>query len=317
MDRNLALEVIRVTEAAALACARFLGRGDEKGADQSAVEAMRRAFQEVPIDGTVVLGEGEEEESPMLHVGAKVGAGAGPRVDVALDALDGASLCANGGPNAISVIAMTEGGRFLRCPVAYMDKIAVGPAGKGIIDLDKSPTENLSALARAKGQAVEDLTVVILYRPRHEALIRELRQAGARIKLISDGDIAAAIATAKPETGIDLMMGAGGMSQGILAAAALRCMGGDMQARLKPRDQAEAERAQASGIQDIEKKYAIEELAGGEVVFAATGVTGGETLNGVRFFPGGATTHSMALRSRNRTVRIIHATHDFEFKPLP
>lgn len=316
MERNLALEVVRVTEAAALACARFLGRGDEKAADQSAIEAMRRAFQGVPIDGTVVLGEGEEEDSPALFVGSQVGGGNGPKVDVALDALDGSSLCANGGPDAISAIAMTEGGRFLHCPPAYMDKIAVGPAGKGIIDLDKSPTDNLRAVAEAKGQAVEDMTVVILYRPRHEALIQEVRRAGARIKIISDGDIAAAVATSMVGSGIDLMMGIGGLSQGILAAAALRCLGGDMQARLKPRDAAEAERVKAAGIQDIEKKYTIEELAGGEVVFAATGVTGGETLNGVRYFPGGATTHSMVLRSKTRTVRIIRATHNFEFKPV-
>jgi len=263
MDRNLALEVVRITEAAAITCARYMGRGDEKAADQAAVDAMRLAFNDIPIDGTVVIGEGERDEAPMLYIGEKVGSGKGPPLDIALDPLEGTTICANGGPNALSVIAMGEQGSFLHSPDTYMDKIAVGPAGKGIIDLDKSPTENLKLLAEAKGCRVEELTVIILYRPRHEALIQEVRRAGARIKLISDGDVAAAIATTKPETGIHLMLGIGGSPEGVLAAAALRCVGGEMQGRLKFRNQQEIERAQGMGIKDMDKKYSIEELAGG------------------------------------------------------
>lgn len=315
MDRNLALEVVRVTEAAALSCARLMGRGDEKAADQAAVDAMRQAFNGLAIAGTVVIGEGERDEAPMLYIGETVGTGQGPRVDIALDPLEGTTICANGGPNALSVIAIAERGKFLHCPDTYMEKIAVGPAGKGVVDLDKSPTENLKVLAEAKGQRVEDLTVIILYRPRHEALIQEVRRAGARIRLISDGDVSAAIATTKPETGIDILMGIGGAPEGVLAAAALRSVDGEMQGRLKPRNQQEVERAQAMGIKEINKKYSIEELAGGDVMFAATGVTDGDYLRGVHFFNGGATTQSVVMRSKTRTVRVIDATHYFAFKP--
>ena len=315
MDRNLALEVVRVTEAAALSSARLMGRGDERAADQAAVDAMRQAFNGLAIAGTVVIGEGERDEAPMLYIGEKVGTGKGPQVDIALDPLEGTTICANGGPNALSVIAIAERGKFLHCPDTYMEKIAVGPAGRGVIDLDKSPTENLKALAEAKGQRVEDLTVIILYRSRHESLIQEVRQAGARIRLISDGDVSAAIATTKPETGIDILMGIGGAPEGVLAAAALRSVDGDMQGRLKPRNQQEVERAQAMGIKDINKKYSIEELAGGDVMFAATGVTDGDYLKGVHFFGGGATTQSVVMRSKTRTVRVIDATHYFAFKP--
>lgn len=315
MDRNLALEVVRVTEAAALSCARLMGRGDEKAADQAAVDAMRQAFNGLVIDGTVVIGEGERDEAPMLYIGEKVGTGAGPKVDIALDPLEGTTICANGAPNALSVIAMAEQGKFLHCPDTYMEKIAVGPAGKGVVDLDKSPTANLKALAEAKGERVEDLTVIILYRPRHEALIKEVRQAGARIRLISDGDVSAAIATTKPETDIDLLLGIGGAPEGVLAAAALRCVDGDMQGRLKPRNQEEVERAQAMGIKDINKKFSLNELAGGDVMFAATGVTDGDYLKGVHFFGGGATTQSVVMRSKTRTIRVIDATHHFAFKP--
>jgi fructose-1,6-bisphosphatase class II len=314
MDRNLALEVVRVTEAAALSCARLMGRGDEKGADQAAVDAMRRAFNGVSIDGTVVIGEGERDEAPMLYIGEKVG-GDGPQVDIALDPLEGTTICANGGANALSVIAIAERGNFLHCPDTYMDKIAVGPAGKGVVDLDKSPTENLKALAKAKGVRVEDLTAIILYRPRHEALIKEVRQAGARIRLIGDGDVSAAIATTKPETGIDILFGIGGAPEGVLAAAALRCVGGDMQGRLKPRNQEEIERAKSMGLKDITKKFSIEELAKGEVMFAATGVTDGDYLEGIHFFAGGATSQSVVMRSKTRTIRVIDTTHYFDFKP--
>jgi fructose-1,6-bisphosphatase class II len=314
VDRNLALEAVRVTEAAALSCARLAGRGDERAADQAAVDAMRRAFNALTIDGTIVIGEGERDEAPMLYIGEKVGAG-GPRVDIALDPLEGTTICANGAPNALAVIAMAEHGNFLHSPDTYMDKIAVGPAGKGVVDLDKTPTQNLNALAEAKECKVEDLTVIILYRPRHEALIKEVRQAGARIRLIGDGDVSAAIATTKPETGIDLLMGIGGAPEGVLAAAALRCVGGDMQGRLKPRNEGEIERAKKMGIADINKKFSIEELAAGDVMFAATGVTDGDYLQGVHFFSGGATTQSVVMRSSTRTIRIINATHYFEHKP--
>jgi len=314
MDRNLALEAVRVTEAAALSCARLTGRGDETAADQAAVDAMRKAFDALAIDGTVVIGEGERDEAPMLYIGEKVGSG-GPKVDIALDPLEGTTICATGAPNALSVIAMGDGGNLLHCPDTYMEKIAAGPAGKGVIDLDKSPTENLRALAEAKGCNVEDLMVIILSRPRHEAIIKEVRQAGARIRLIGDGDVSAAIATTKPETGIDLLLGIGGAPEGVLAAAALRCVGGEFQGRLAPRNNEEIERAKKMGVTDIKKKFTIDELASGDVMFAATGVTDGDYLQGVHFFSGGATTQSVVMRSKTRTVRIINATHYFEHKP--
>ena len=314
MDRNLALEAIRVTEAAALSCARLTGRGDEKAADQAAVDAMRRAFDALPIDGTVVIGEGERDEAPMLYIGEKVGSG-GPKVDIALDPLEGTTICATGAPNALAVIAMADGGNLLHCPDTYMEKIAVGPVGKGVVDLNKTPTQNLQALAEAKRCNIEDLTVIILSRPRHEAIIKEVRQAGARIRLIGDGDVSAAIATTKPETGIDLLLGIGGAPEGVLAAAALRCVGGEFQGRLAPRNNEEIERAKKMGVSDIKKKFSIEELAAGDVMFAATGVTDGEYLDGVHFFPGGATTQSVVMRSKTRTIRIINATHYFDHKP--
>lgn len=317
MERNLALEVVRVTEATAISCARFMGRGDEKAADQAAVKTMRQAFHGLAINGTVVIGEGEKDDMPLLYRGEKVGTGDGPAVDIALDPLEGTTICANGGPNALSVIAMAEGGRFLPCPTAYMEKIAVGPDAKGAIDLDRAPAENLRSVAEAKKCKVEELTVVILYRPRNEALIQEVRDTGARIKLVSDGDVAAAIATAKPGAGIDILMGIGGSPGGVLAAAALRCLGGDMQARLKPTNAAEIDHAKACGIADTTTKFSLEELAGGEVMFAATGVTDGDYLKGVRFSAGGATTQSVVMRSKTRTIRFIDATHDFAFKPMP
>jgi fructose-1,6-bisphosphatase class II len=314
MDRNLALEAVRVTEAAALSCAQLTGRGDEKAADQAAVDAMRRAFDALAIDGTVVIGEGERDEAPMLYIGEKVGSG-GPKVDIALDPLEGTTICATGAPNALAVIAMADGGNLLHCPDTYMAKIATGLDGKGVVDLDKSPTENLHALAEAKRCKVEDLTVIILSRPRHEALIQEVRKAGARIRLIGDGDVAAAIATTKEETGIDLLLGIGGAPEGVLAAAALRCVGGEFQGRLAPRNDDEIERAKQMGVTDIKKKFQIEELAAGDVMFAATGVTDGDYLRGVHFFPGGATTQSVVMRSKTKTVRVINATHYFEHKP--
>jgi fructose-1,6-bisphosphatase II / sedoheptulose-1,7-bisphosphatase len=290
------------------------GRGDEKAADQAAVDAMRRAFDALAIDGTVVIGEGERDEAPMLYIGEKVGSG-GPKVDIALDPLEGTTICATGAPNALAVIAMADGGNLLHCPDTYMAKIATGPVGRGVVDLEKSPTENLNALAEAKRCKVEDLTVIILSRPRHEAIIQEVRKAGARIRLIGDGDVSAAIATTKPETGIDLLLGIGGAPEGVLAAAALRCVGGEFQGRLAPRNDEEIERARKMGVTDIKKKYQIGELAAGDVMFAATGVTDGDYLRGVYFFPGGATTQSVVMRSKTKTVRVINATHYFEHKP--
>ena len=314
MDRNLALEAVRVTEAAALNCARWTGRGDEKAADQAAVDAMRKAFDALAIDGTVVIGEGERDEAPMLYIGEKVGSG-GPKVDIALDPLEGTTICATGAPNALAVIAMADGGNLLHCPDTYMAKIATGPQGRGVVDLDKTPTQNLHALAEAKRCKVEDLTVIILSRPRHEAIIQEVRTAGARIRLIGDGDVSAAIATTKPETGIDLLLGIGGAPEGVLAAAALRCVGGEFQGRLAPRNDEEIERAKKMGVTDIKKKFMIDELAAGDVMFAATGVTDGDYLHGVHFFPGGATTQSVVMRSKTKTIRVINASHYFEHKP--
>ena len=315
MDRNLALEFVRITEAAALASSRWLGRGDEKAADQAAVDAMRKAFDALAIDGTVVIGEGERDEAPMLYIGEKVGSG-GPKVDIALDPLEGTTICATGGPNALSVLAMADGGNLLHCPDTYMAKIACGPAGRGVIDLDKSPTENLLALAEAKGCKVDDLMVIILARPRHDAIIAEVRKAGARIRLIGDGDVSAAIATTKPETGIDLLLGIGGAPEGVLAAAALRCVGGEFQGRLAPRNNEEIDRAKRMGVSDIKKKFKIDELAAGDVMFSATGVTDGDYLQGVHFFAGGASTQSVVMRSKTKTVRVINATHYFEHKPI-
>lgn len=318
MDRNLALEVVRVTEAAALASARLMGRGDEKAADQAAVDAMRTAFNSMNMCGTVVIGEGERDEAPMLYIGEKVGNACmnGAEIDIALDPLEGTTLTATGGPNALSVIAIASKGNFLHAPDTYMEKIAVGPRAKGAIDITKSPTENLKNIAKALKVYVEDMTVVILNRPRHQKLIDEVRAAGARIKLIPDGDVSAAIATAKEGSGVDVLMGIGGAPEGVIAAAAMKCVGGDMQGILRPRNNEEIERAKKMGIPDINRVYGIEDLAAGDVMFAATGVTDGDYLSGVRFFGGGAETHSVVMRSKTRTVRYITAIHHFNYKPL-
>jgi fructose-1,6-bisphosphatase II len=315
MDRNLALEAVRVTEAAALASARLMGRGDVQATDRASSQAMRRTFPSIAINGTVVIGESDDTDDELLHVGEKVGNGTGPEVDVALDPVEGAGICASGGSNALSIIALAEPGGFLRCPNMHMEKIAVGPEGRGVIDLDKSPTENLRALAEARGVYVADLTVAILDRPRHEALIQEVRRAGARVKLLADGDVAAAMATTRPDGGVDMLIGIGGAQQGILTAAAMRCAGGDMQARLRPRNEGEADQARELGIRDFDKKYALEEMASGSVMFAGTAVTNGDYLEGVRFFRGGATTNSVVMRSRTHTIRIIKAFHRFDLKP--
>ena len=315
MDRNLAMELVRVTEAAALASARFMGRGDEAAADMAAIEAMKKAFGVIAVDGTVVIGEGAEDAMPMLYVGEKVGTGQGPQTDVALDALEGAHVCAVGGYNAVSVIAIAEHGTFLRVPDTYMEKIACGPDGRGVIDLDKSPTVNLRALAEARSVYVEDLTVAVLDRPRHDKLIEEVRRAGARIKLLTSGDVSAAIATTKPLAGVDLLLGIGGAPQGILAAAALVCLGGEMQARLKPRNEHEAGLCRAVGLYDFQRRYRLDELASGSVLFAATGITAGDYLSAVRYIKGGAVTNSVVMRSASRTVRFIEAIHHFDRAP--
>ncbi|MGE0763120.1 MAG: class II fructose-bisphosphatase [Bdellovibrionales bacterium] len=318
MDRNLALEFVRITEAAALASARFMGRGDEKAADQAAVDAMRRAFDSVSISGVVVIGEGERDEAPMLYIGEKVGRNTpdSPAVDIALDPLEGTTICAVGGVGAISVIAIAERGKFLHAPDTYMDKIACGPAAKGAIDLDKSPEDNVRAVAKALNKPVSDLTVVILDRPRHADIIQAVRKIGARIRLISDGDVSAGIAPCWQDSGIDLLMGVGGAPEGVITAAALKCLGGDFQGRLKFRNPEERERATRMGLKDPDQKFTRDELAQGSVVFCATGVTDGPLLQGVRTLPGHkAHTHSIVMRSASGTVRRIMAEHDFTTKP--
>ena len=314
MDRNLALEAVRVTEAAALSASRLMGRGDERAADQAAVDAMRHALNALAIEGTVVIGEGERDEAPMLYIGEKVGAG-GPRIDIALDPLEGTTITAKGGQNALAVIAMAEEGGFLNAPDVYMDKISVGGGlPPEIVDLDEDPGKNLAELAKAKKIEVADLVACILDRPRHAELIARVRESGARIQLISDGDVSGVIATTRPESGVDVYMGSGGAPEGVLAAAALRCIGGQMQGRLMFRNDDERARAARWGIEDLDRKYSMTDMAGGDVMFAATGVTDGSMLRGVRRFSGGAATHSIVMRSKSGTVRVIEAQHDFTRK---
>ena len=317
LDRNLALEVVRVTEAAALSASKWMGRGDEKAADQAAVDSMRVALNGMEIDGTVVIGEGERDEAPMLYIGEKVGTGDGPKIDIALDPLEGTTICATGGPNALAVIAMAVDGGFLNAPDVYMDKIAVGPGlPKNIVSLDASPKENLENLAKSKKVDISDLVICILDRPRHEDLIFKTREAGARIMLISDGDVAGVIATANKDTGVDMYVGSGGAPEGVLAAAALRCIGGQMWGRLTFRNDDERGRADRMGIIDYNKIYGLNELAHGEVMFAATGVTDGSMLRGVRRWSSGASTQSIIMRSKTGTVRTITAEHNFTKKVL-
>jgi fructose-1,6-bisphosphatase II len=319
MDRNLALEFVRITEAAALACAQHMGRGDEKAADQAAVDAMRKAFDSVFIDGTVVIGEGERDEAPMLYIGEKVGKrGAdAPLIDIALDPLEGTTICASGGVGAIAVIAVAEKGNFLHAPDTYMKKIACGPRAKGLVGLEKSPEENIRIVAEVLGKKVSDVTVVILERPRHEELIAAVRKCGARIRLIGDGDVSAGIAPCWDESGIDLLMGIGGAPEGVIAAAGLKCLGGDFQGQLQFRNAGERERAVKMGIKDPDKVFKLDELARGSVMFCATGVTDGPLLKGVRSLPGNrGTTHSIVMRSHTGTVRRIEAEHNFNIKHL-
>ena len=314
-DRNLALEAVRVTEAAALSASKWMGRGDEKEADQAAVDAMRVALNSLQIQGTVRIGEGERDEDPMLYIGEEVGTGEGPKIDIALDPLEGTTITAKGGGNALALIAMAEEGGFLNAPDTYMEKIAVGNnLPEGVIDLDEEVDVNLKELAKAKRVDISDLVACVLDRPRHDEIIRKTREAGARILLIGDGDVSGVIATSQIEAGVDIYMGTGGAPEGVLAAAALRCIGGQMQGRLVFRTQDERDRAARLGIEDFQKKYDLMDLASGEVMFAATGVTSGTMLRGVRRYREGAKTHSMIMRSKSGTVRYIEAEHNFTKK---
>jgi fructose-1,6-bisphosphatase II / sedoheptulose-1,7-bisphosphatase len=315
MDRNLALEAVRVTEVAALSASRLMGRGDEKAADQAAVDAMRTALNGLTIDGTVVIGEGERDEAPMLYIGEKVGTGQGPKIDIALDPLEGTTITAKGGANALATLAMADAGGFLNAPDVYMEKIAIGGGlPDDLVHIDEEPGVNLKNLAQAKKTDIADLVVCILDRPRHSELIAKVRAAGARIMLIGDGDVSGVIATSSPETGIDIYMGSGGAPEGVLAAAALRCIGGQMQGKLLFRNDDERGRAHRLGITDLDRVYSLLDLAHGDVMFAATGVTNGTMLKGVRRFAGGAMTHSVVMRSRTGTVRYIEARHDLSRK---
>ncbi|MBN9236962.1 MULTISPECIES: class II fructose-bisphosphatase [Phyllobacteriaceae] len=311
LDRILTMEVVRVTERAAVAAARLRGRGDEKAADQVAVDAMRSELNRLNIKGTVVIGEGERDEAPMLYIGEEVGTGKGPAVDIALDPLEGTTICAKNLPNALAVIAIAEKGSLLFAPDVYMDKIAIGPGyPEGTIDLDASPADNIASLAKAKGVPVNEVTACILDRPRHAKLIEAVRATGAAIRLIGDGDVAGVIHTTDPEeTGIDIYIGSGGAPEGVLAAAALRCTGGQMQGRLILDTPEKVERAAKMGIADPNKVYRVDEMARGDVLFAATGVTDGNMLAGVKFGRNYITTDTIVLRSSSRTVREIKARH--------
>ena len=312
-DRNLALELVRTTEAAALAASRWVGRGDKEGADQAAVDAMRIVLSTVAMDGVVVIGEGEKDEAPMLYNGEQVGTGDQPATDIAVDPIDGTTLTAKGGANAIAVIAVSERGTmFDPGPCVYMEKIAVGPECRGVIDIRKSPTENLEAVAKAKGETVRDVTAVILDRDRHTDLIDEVRASGARIRLISDGDVIGAVSTAWPDSGADVLFGVGGTPEGVIAAAALKCMGGEVQGRLWPRNDEERDAALAAGY-DLDRVLTTNDLVRGDnCFFAVTGITDGEVLRGVHYDARGATTQSLVMRSKSGTVRRVDARHPLE-----
>lgn len=316
MERELTMEFARVTEAAALASARWVGRGDKEAADDAAVEAMRSLFDTVHMNGTVVIGEGEMDEAPMLYIGEKLGTGEKPEVDVAVDPLEGTNLVAKGMPGAISVLAVTQKDCLLHAPDMYMNKIAVGPQAAGCIHLDAPVAENLANVAKALKKKVEDLTVVILDRPRHYDLIKQVRECGARIRLITDGDVAPAVACAIEGSGIDMTMGIGGAPEGVVAAAALRCMGGEMQGRLWPENEEDIKRAQALGIKDVNKLLTLDDLVRtDDIFFSATGITEGPLLRGVTFNANGATTHTVVMRGKTGTVRFIEARHHFAKKP--
>jgi fructose-1,6-bisphosphatase II / sedoheptulose-1,7-bisphosphatase len=306
LERDLALDAVRVTEAAAIAAAKLAGRGDEKAADQVAVDAMRTALNSLDIQGTIVIGEGERDEAPMLYIGEKVGSGTGPAVDIALDPLEGTTLTAKAMANALAVLALSPAGGMLHAPDTYMDKIAIGPGyPEGVIDLDADPAENVKALAKIKGVSVSEITACVLDRPRHASIIDSLRKIGARVNLITDGDVAGVIHTAEPETGIDIYIGQGGAPEGVLACAALKCVGGQFQGRLVFRNDDERGRAERLGLTDFNRKYTLNELVRTDAVFAATGVTKGAMLDGVRYENGFVTTHTLVMTSSNRTVRRV------------
>ena len=313
LDRVLVMEMVRVTEAAAIAASKLVGRGDEKAADAAAVEAMRAALNELPMDGTVVIGEGERDEAPMLYIGEKVGSaqGTGPKIDIALDPLEGTTITAKAGPNALAVLAIAEQGHLLNAPDTYMDKIAIGPGYEpGLVSLTRSPTQNVTALAKAKGVEVGEIMACVLDRPRHSAIIAELRALGCGIMLIPDGDVAGVIATSNPDTGVDIYLGQGGAPEGVLAAAALRCIGGQMEGRLFFRNDDERTRARRWGIEDLDRIYQLEEMASGDCIFAATGVTDGFLLSGVKRLRGGLLkTESIVMRASSGTVRRITGEH--------
>jgi fructose-1,6-bisphosphatase II / sedoheptulose-1,7-bisphosphatase len=313
LDRVLVLEMVRVTEAAAIAASKLVGRGDEKAADHAAVEAMRAAFNGLDFDGTVVIGEGERDEAPMLYIGEKVGSGigTGPKIDIALDPLEGTTITAKAGPNALAVLAIAEEGGLLNAPDVYMDKLAIGPGYEaGIVGLDRSPTENIKALAKAKGVEPNEIIACVLDRPRHEKLIAELRSLGCGIMLIPDGDVAGVIAVTNPETTIDIYMGSGGAPEGVLAAAALKCVGGQFQGRLLFRNDDEKARARKWGVTDLDRIYHLDDLVKGDAIFAATGVTDGSLLEGVKRRAGGCmTTESVVMRASSRTVRWVKGEH--------
>lgn len=315
MERSLSMELVRVTEAAALASARWMGRGLKDEADEAATSAMRNVFDTVPMKGTVVIGEGEMDEAPMLYIGEKLGTGYGPRVDVAVDPLEGTNIVASGGWNALAVLAIADHGNLLHAPDMYMDKIAVGPEAVGQIDINAPIIDNLKAVARAKNKDIEDLVATILNRPRHAELIHKLREAGVRIKLINDGDVAAAINTAFDQTGVDILFGSGGAPEGVLAAVALKCLGGEIQGKLLPQNDAEVERCKSMGL-DINKVLRMEDLVrGDDAIFAATGVTDGELLRGVQFKANYGETHSVVMRAKSGTVRFIDGRHSLKKKP--
>lgn len=318
-ERNLGMELVRVTEAAALSAGRWMGTGDKTKVDQTAVDAMRQAIDGVDMNGVVVIGEGEKDEAPMLYIGEKVGNGAAPDVDVAVDPVDGTRLLANGSPGAIAVIATAERGSMYSAPpgVFYMEKIAVGPAARGIIDINAPVTQNLHKIARAKQAHIDDITVVILDRPRHAEIIQQIRETGARIRLITDGDVFAAVMAAMEEYSVDVLLGTGGAPEAVLAAAALKCIGGEIQCKVWPRDEKERERMKYEGI-DLQQIFTTDDLVkSDDVAFAATGITSGELLDGVQYFGSGARTHSLMMRSHSGTIRYIQARHKWRTKPTP
>jgi len=316
LERSLTLELVRVTEAAALASARWMGKGKQHEADQAATTAMRTMFDTIPMRGTVVIGEGEMDEAPMLYIGEALGTGEGPKVDVAVDPLEGTKIVAQGTWNALSVVAIAEQGNLLHAPDMYMKKIAVGPEAVGKVDIDAPTIDNLKAVAKAKNKDIEDVVAIVLDRPRHEQLIEEIRDSGARIKLITDGDVAAALNTAVDDTGVDILLGIGGAPEGVLAAAALQCLGGEIQGKLVPSNEEEVERCRKMGIEDMNKVFYMDDFcAGNDTIFAATGVTDGELLKGVQFKGTKATTQSVVMRTKSGTIRFVDGQHSLKQKP--